>query len=133
MTRGERIRRRVVMAFWRLANPLARRLAGIVPFWVVLETTGRRSGRVRRTPLARGPVDGRTAWVIAVYGRHSSFVRNLEADPRVRFKSGRRWYDGTASVEPMREDVVGRFSRYARMGPARLGSDPCLVRIALDE
>jgi deazaflavin-dependent oxidoreductase (nitroreductase family) len=125
------MKRRVVRFFWAIFNPLARPLAGIAPFWVLLETTGRKSGRTRHTPLARGPVDGDTTWVIAVHGRHSGFVRNIEASPAVRLKIGRRWREGTASVEPMDDAVVARFSAYGRSGPKVVGIDPLLVRIEL--
>ena len=64
------MKRSTALALWRVMNPMARRLAGIAPWWVVLETTGRRSGRPRQVPLARGPVSGNTTWLIAVHGEH---------------------------------------------------------------
>ena len=123
------MKRRLTLAFWKLVNPLAVRLAGFAPFWVVLETTGRRTGRIRRVPLARGPVEGDTTWVIAAQGRHSAFVRNIEADPRVRIRLRGRWRDATAAVEPMDPAIVRRFNLYARSGPATVGIDPMLVRV----
>ena len=132
MTPSERRRRKVAMFFWRVFNPLARPLAGIAPWWVALETRGRRSGRRRRVPLAAGPRDGNTVWLIAVHGDHSSFARNIVADPRVRLKVRGRWRGGTATLVPMDPSVVDRFSRYARSGPRTLGIDPRLVRIELD-
>ena len=41
-------------------------LAGLAPWWVVLETKGRRTGRQRRTPLANGPFDGLSILVRSV-------------------------------------------------------------------
>ena len=120
------------MTFWRVFNPLARSLAGVAPWWVVLETRGRRSGKARRVPLARGPVDGRTAWLIAVHGAHASLAHNIAADSRVRLKVHGRWQDGTASLVPLDPAVIGRFNRYARMGPRILGIEPKLVRVDLD-
>ena len=67
-----RRKRARLVRFWRAVNPLARPLAGIAPWWVLLETTGRRSGKRRHTPLARGPMDGGAMWLIAVHGRHSA-------------------------------------------------------------
>ncbi len=32
--------------------------AGWAPWWVLLETDGRRTGEPKTTPLVRGPVDG---------------------------------------------------------------------------
>src|SRR4051795_12871613 len=91
MTRRQRTKRKLALLFWRVFNPGARALAGWAPWWVVLETVGRRSGRPRRVPLARGPQDGSTVWLISVHGRHASFARNIEANPRVRLKLARRW------------------------------------------
>jgi deazaflavin-dependent oxidoreductase (nitroreductase family) len=133
MTYSERFRRRLAFVFWRLFNPLARRLAGIAPWWVVLETTGRKSGRPRPVPLARGPVDGSVAWLISVHGAQASFARNIAADPRVRLRLRGRWYEGQAAVRPLDDDVVGRFNLYARMGPRTLGIEPKLIRVELAE
>jgi deazaflavin-dependent oxidoreductase (nitroreductase family) len=125
------MKRTLARAFWRIFNPIARRLAGIAPFWVVIETTGRKSGKPRQAPLARGPVDGDVTWVIAVHGRHSGFVSNIEANPEVRFRLKGRWHPGTASIHPMDPAIVDRFTAYARSGPQTLGIDPVLVRIDL--
>jgi deazaflavin-dependent oxidoreductase (nitroreductase family) len=133
MTGLAKVRRRVAMAIWRVVNPLAIRLAGVAPWWVVLETTGRRSGRPRQVPLARGPVTGNTAWVIAVHGRHATFARNIAASPEVRLKLRGRWHSGMASLVPLDPAIVRRFNRYARLGPRSMGIDPALVRIDLRE
>jgi deazaflavin-dependent oxidoreductase (nitroreductase family) len=126
-----RRRRRAAKVIW-LFNPVANRLAGVAPWWVVLETTGRRSGKPRHVPLARGPVDGSTAWLISVHGAEAAFARNIAANPRVRLKLRGRWRSGTASIEPVDPALLARFSRYARMGPRTLGIEPRLVRVELD-
>jgi deazaflavin-dependent oxidoreductase (nitroreductase family) len=120
------------MLGWRAFNPLARRLAGTAPWWVVLETTGLRSGLERHTPLARGPHEGGAIWLISVHGRRAHWVRNLEADPAVRVKLGRRWRPGRATVERFDTERVRRFSSYAQAGPRVLGIEPVLVRVQLD-
>jgi deazaflavin-dependent oxidoreductase (nitroreductase family) len=120
------------MAFWRVVNPLTRPLAGIMPWWVILETTGRRSGRARRVPLARGPVEGSTAWLISVHGSHAAFARNLAANPNVRLKLRGRWRAGVAEVVAVDGAVLRRFNLYARMGPRTLGIEPKLVRVELE-
>lgn len=119
------------MVVWRMGNPAARRLAGIAPWWVVLEATGRRSGKPRHTPLARGPVHGDALWLIAVHGRHSAWVRNVEAAPSVRVKLAGRWLAGSASVLPLDPERLRGFNRYARLGPMIVGIDPLLVRVDL--
>jgi deazaflavin-dependent oxidoreductase (nitroreductase family) len=131
MTPVQRFRRTTAMLFWRAMNPLARRLAGIAPFWVVLETTGRRTGQSHQTPLARGPRQDGTTWLIAVHGRHSAWVKNVEARPGVRIRIRGRWMAGTATVLSWDEAIARRFNRYARLGPATLGIDPALVRVDL--
>ena len=83
-------------------------------------------------PLARGPVDGRNAWLIAVHGAHSSFAHNIAGNPRVRLKLCGRWHEGTAALEPLDPAVLGRFNRYARMGPRTIGIEPTLIRVDLD-
>lgn len=131
MDARERRRRRAAKLIWTL-NPVANRLAGVAPWWVVLETTGRRSGKPRRVPLARGPVDGSTAWLISVHGAETAFARNIAANPRVRLRLRGRWRTGTASIEPVDAALLARFNRYARMGPRTLGIEPRLVRVELD-
>ena len=122
---------RVMRFFWWWFNPIARRLAGIAPWWVVVETKGRTSGKTRQAPLARGPVDGDVTWVISVHGRHAGFVKNIEADPNVRFRLRGRWHTGTASIQEMDDAIVKRFNTYGQSGPRFVGWDPVLVRINL--
>jgi deazaflavin-dependent oxidoreductase (nitroreductase family) len=115
--------------FWRIVNPPTRPLAGLAPWWVLLETRGRRTGLPRRTPLARGPVEGDLIWLAAVHGLHASWVRNLQAHPEVRIKLSGRWHIAQATVEPFDENIARQFNLYARTGPATLGIHPALVRV----
>lgn len=126
--RRRRSRHRI---FWKLVNPPTRRLAGRAPWWVLLETKGRRSGEPRTTPLARGPVEGEVVWLASVHGRHASWVRNIEASPDVRIKLSGRWHDGRATVHDYDEAMGRRFNLYARSGPSMLGIDPVLVGVEL--
>jgi deazaflavin-dependent oxidoreductase (nitroreductase family) len=123
------LQRRLIVAWWRIANPPTRLLAGLAPWWVLLETTGNKTGRRRRTPLAVGPMNADGVWLIAVHGRRSGWVRNLEASPAVRLKHRGRWRDGTASTHPMDAAPLERFNAYARSGPKLIGMDPLLVRV----
>jgi deazaflavin-dependent oxidoreductase (nitroreductase family) len=121
------------MTLWRIINPPTRPLAGLAPWWVLLETMGRRTGQPRRTPLARGPVDGRVVWLSSVHGRAASWVRNLEAHPEVRIKLSGRWHRARGEVVGTDEELARRFNAYARAGPRTMGIDPVLVRVELLE
>jgi deazaflavin-dependent oxidoreductase (nitroreductase family) len=125
-------KRRVTKAFWRLVNPPTLLLAGRAPWWLIIETTGRRTGRPRRLPLARGPIEGNVFWLLAAHGRHALWVRNAQANPRVRIRHRGRWRTGTATIEPLTDDMRRRFNLYARGGAGRISIDPCLVRVELD-
>jgi deazaflavin-dependent oxidoreductase (nitroreductase family) len=70
-----------------------------VPGIAILETTGRKSGQPRRTPVGRS-LDGDPCWIVAEHGRNARYGRNIEAAPSVRIKIGRRWRSGTAHVMP---------------------------------
>jgi deazaflavin-dependent oxidoreductase (nitroreductase family) len=131
MTR-QHLRRSMMKAFWRAVNPIARPLAGVAPWWVLVETVGHRTGVVRRTPLAAGPTDDTEMLLIAVHGRLSGWVRNLEADPHVRLRHRGRWRGAQAIIEPLRPELLIRFNAYARSGPRLVGIDPVLVRCRFD-
>jgi deazaflavin-dependent oxidoreductase (nitroreductase family) len=121
----------------RLLNPLMRRLleAGLVPRgWALLETTGRRSGGPRRVPVGNG-LRGAHFWIVAEHGRHAHYVRNIERDPRVRVKVGRRWRTGTAHLLPD-DDPVARLRMLRRplndIGLRAMASEMLVVRVDLD-
>lgn len=128
------MKRRVVNALAKhVANPIMRRLAGRVPGWALLETTGRRSGRPHRVPVGEG-LRGTTFWVVAEHGRHADWVRNVEADPRVRIRVRGAWRDGTARILD-EDDPTARLQELGGLNPwiVRLaGTDPLTVRIDLD-
>lgn len=88
----------------RIVNPPLRWLfaAGVLPpGYALLETTGRRSGLARQTPVGDGLI-GDTFWIVAEHGRRAAYVRNLVAEPRVRVRvrKGLRamWREGNARV-----------------------------------
>jgi deazaflavin-dependent oxidoreductase (nitroreductase family) len=85
-----------------LVNPpvkLAWRLGFGPPGDALLETIGRRTGRTRRTPICDGQ-DADTFWLVVQHGRRTDYVRNIEANPRVRVRTGSRaaWRTGMAYV-----------------------------------
>ena len=119
--------------FWKIVNPPSRLLAGVAPWWVLLETRGRKSGLPRTTPLARGPQDGNVLWLVAVHGRRASWVRNLATTPDVRIRLSGRWHPARATVEDYDPATARRFNAYARSGPRMVGIEPALVRVELLE
>jgi deazaflavin-dependent oxidoreductase (nitroreductase family) len=59
----------------------------------LLETTGRRTRQPRVTPVC-DCLEGDTFWIVAQREHEAGYVRNIEADPRVRVKgslSGNDW------------------------------------------
>jgi len=112
---------------------MARGLAGYMPWWVLLETTGRRTGRRRLTPFANGPFDVTSLLMIAVHGEHSGFAHNIAADPRVRVKRRGRWRAGTAQFVECDAAMVARFGMYARSGLRALAEDPKILHVDFDE
>jgi deazaflavin-dependent oxidoreductase (nitroreductase family) len=120
----------------RLFNPFVKAAsnAGVpLPGIAILETTGRRSGQPRRTPVGKA-LDGDTLWIVAEHGRRAAYVRNIEANPRVRVKLGRRWRSGVARTLPdddpraRQRTMPGTNALVVRL----MGSDLLTVRVDLD-
>jgi deazaflavin-dependent oxidoreductase (nitroreductase family) len=133
----DRKRRLVTAIQVRLLNPPIRALAahGLVPKVALLETTGRKSGQRRCTPVTNGLERGtNTFWLVAEHGRKAAYVRNIEADPRVRVRIGRRWRTGTGHVLPD-DDTAARQRTLPRLHSASvraMGTELVTVRIDLD-
>jgi deazaflavin-dependent oxidoreductase (nitroreductase family) len=130
----------------RVINPivmLAHDLGIPPPGDALLETTGRRSGALRRTPVCDG-LDGQTFWLVAQRGRRADWVRNIQTNPRVRVKvrtgSGVAWRAGTARIldddDPReRWQLIGQGNLARRLcasTSAVMATDPLTVRIDLD-
>jgi deazaflavin-dependent oxidoreductase (nitroreductase family) len=115
------------------ANPVVKLVAGYVPFWALLETTGRKSGLPRRNPVGNG-LDGDTFWIVSEHGHRSQYVKNIKANPAVRIRVGRRWRTGTAHI--LEDDDPLERQKSMRRGNAALvraaGTDLLTVRIDLD-
>jgi deazaflavin-dependent oxidoreductase (nitroreductase family) len=88
-----------VRTYQRLTMPVWRPVAGLLPGFGVVETTGRRTGRTYRIPVG-GRVTGGAFWFVAGIGRRNNSVRNIEANPRVRVRALGRWRTGTAHLLP---------------------------------
>jgi deazaflavin-dependent oxidoreductase (nitroreductase family) len=130
-------KREAVTAFQkRLLNPVVRRAVErgwAPPGYAILETTGRRSGAPRRTPVGEGR-RGDSFWIVAEHGRRAGYVRNIEANPSVRVFTGRRWRTGTARVLPD-DDPRERQRDLPRLNALMVravGTDLLTIRIDLD-
>jgi deazaflavin-dependent oxidoreductase (nitroreductase family) len=128
---------RIVTTVERLNNRLIRFALrkGIAPrAFALLETTGRRTGLPRHTPIGNGRI-GDTFWLVAVHGTQSDHVRNLQVHPAVRVKIGHVWRTGMAVVLPD-DDAVARSRTLPYQWDAALGrlmaSSPLTIRIDLD-
>ncbi len=121
----------------RVVNPLVRWAVrhGLAPrSYAILETTGRRSGLLRRTPVGH-VIDHDTVWIVAEHGARAGYVRNIRSNPRVRIKLRNGWRSGTAHVL----DEDDPRARLRRMGlrlnalvVRLMGTDLLSVRIDLD-
>jgi deazaflavin-dependent oxidoreductase (nitroreductase family) len=108
--------------FNRLVLAAAR--AGLpTPTVVILETTGRKSGLPRRVPVTR-TVEGDTVWIVTEHGRRAAYVKNIEADPEVRVRIGRRWRAGRA-------EILGPAASVPAM-VRLMGTDHLAIRVDLD-
>ena len=84
----------------KILNPVVRAAVRVglpLPMVVILETRGRKSGQPRQIPVGK-TLESDTLWIVAEHGRKAGYVRNIEADPRVRVRVGRRWRAGVATV-----------------------------------
>jgi len=74
-----------------------------LPGYALLETKGRKTGELRRTPVGDGRV-GNQFWLVAEHGMKAGYIRNIEREPHVRLKlrNGLRyeWHTGTAHLVP---------------------------------
>lgn len=127
------IRRAEKLTFNRLFLRLVR--SGHASPYAIVETTGRKSGLPRQIPVANS-LRGDTFWVVAEQGRHADWVRNAEANPRVRVCVKGQWREGTATIVDG-DDVLSRYGpdkvpRWNRPFVKVLGVDPVTVRIDLD-
>jgi deazaflavin-dependent oxidoreductase (nitroreductase family) len=130
-----------------LLNPPVKFLFAIgiaPPGRVLLETTGRKTGKSRRTPVGIGLV-GKQFWIVAEHGKNAAYVRNVIDNPKVRLKLREgmraRWHSGTAHVLPeddarerqrwLAKEVPGSASNAAAV--RFFGTQLLTVRIDLDD
>ena len=131
-----RRRTRVVLLQKYVLNPPTKLAVylGLVPGHALIETTGRKTGKRRRTVVGVHE-DGRTVWVVAEQGRHAGYVRNVEANPRVRIRLRGRWRAATGRILDD-DDPIARVQSFGRDRHARLvtsmGTSLLTLRFDLD-
>ena len=131
------MKRRIAKALAKYGmNPLVKTAVhlGVVRGWAILETTGRKTGQPRRTPVGNG-LQGDTFWVVAEHGRRAAYVRNIEANPRVRVKVRRNWRSGAAHLLPDDDPRERQRQLGATLNTAvvrLMGTELLTVRIDLD-
>lgn len=114
----------------RVANPLTRRL----PFQTLLETTGRKSGQPRRTPLGGSKV-GNQFWFVSEFGDRSQYIRNIKANPNVRVRVNGRWHRGVATLLPDDDprERLKSLPQFNSMGVRTFGTNLLTVRVDLTD
>jgi len=133
-------RRKPIRDAWQrhVGNRLIRQLLelGIAPpVYALLETTGRKTGQRRRTPVGNGLVAGSdTFWLISEHGTRAGYVRNIQADSRVRVKTGRRWRTGTAHIlhDDDALDRLRQTGRYNTRAVRFWGNPDQLLTVRID-
>ena len=106
---------------WISRIPLFWYSIGLPPFGnfiLLLTTTGRKSGKLRRTPLEYRREGGSGQIVImAAWGGKTDWRRNLQANPRVQVQTGRKKFEATAEALSDVE-VAGWMAEAMRANPA---------------
>lgn len=116
-----------------VVNPIFNRLGPYIPGMAVIETTGRRSGLPRHTPVG-GRLEGSTFWLVSEYGRHSNYVRNIGANSKVRLRIKGVWRTGTATILDD-DDPRARLKQLPRLNSIlvrMVGTRLLTLRIDLD-
>ncbi len=84
-------------------------------------------------------LDDDVFWIVTEHGHQANYVRNIEADPRVRVNAGDGWRAGTAQI--VDEDPERRLAEIVARNPraranARIvrktGTENLVIRLDLD-
>ena len=123
------VRDRITTVFQKnVANPLMR----LMPFQTLLETTGRKSGEPRRTPLDGSRV-GNQFWFVSEFGDKSQYVKNIQADPQVRVRLKGKWHSGTAHLVPDDDphERLRSLPKFNSFGVRTFGTNLLTIRVDL--
>ncbi|KUI21626.1 nitroreductase [Mycobacterium sp. GA-1285] len=128
---AEDLRDRVTKLFQKnVVNPMMR----LLPFQTLLETTGRKSGQPRRTPLGGRRV-GNEFWFVSEFGENSQYVKNIQADPAVRVRLNGKWHRGTAHIvaDDDPRERLGSLPRFNSFGVQTFGTNLLTIRVDLED
>ena len=121
------VRDRITTVFQKnVANPLMR----LMPFQTLLETTGRKTGEPRRTPLDGSRI-GHQFWFVSEFGDKSQYVKNIKADPRVRVRLKGKWHSGTAHLVPDDDphERLRSLPKFNSFGVRTFGTNLLTIRV----
>jgi len=87
--------------------------------FVIVTTTGRKSGKARRTALSNFGHDQVSGayYVVSGFGKRSDWCLNLKANPRVHVRVGRVAFNGLAEEVP-EERMLDLMREYLRRYPS---------------
>ncbi len=128
---ADAVRDRITSAFQKnVANPLMR----LMPFQTLLETTGRKSGQPRRTPLGGRRV-GDQFWLVSEFGDKSQYVKNIQANPAVRVRLNGKWHKGVAHLLPDDDphERLRSLPQFNSLGVRTFGSNLLTIRVDLKD
>lgn len=113
---------------------VANRFTGILPFQTLLETTGRKSGQPRRTPLGGRRV-GNEFWFVSEFGENSQYVKNIQANPAVRVRLNGKWHKGVAHLVPDDDphERLRSLPQFNSFGVRTFGTNLLTIRVDLED
>ncbi|MDT5331709.1 MAG: hypothetical protein QOF31_3006 [Mycobacterium sp.] len=113
---------------------VANQMMRLMPSQTLLETTGRKTGEPRRTPLG-GSREGNQFWFVSEFGDKSQYVKNIQANPQVRVRLNGRWHSGTAHLVPD-DDPHARLQslpQFNSFGVRTFGTNLLTIRVDLTD
>lgn len=128
---AEDLRDRVTKLFQKnVANRVMRHL----PFQTLLETTGRKTGQPRRTPLGGRRV-GNEFWFVSEFGDNSQYVKNIRANPAVRVRLNGKWHKGIAHIiaDDDPHERLRSLPQFNSFGVRTFGTNLLTIRVDLED
>ena len=128
---ADNVRDRITRLFQK---NVANRVTRLLPFQTMLETTGRKTGEPRRTPLGGSRV-GDEFWFVSEFGEKSHYIRNIKANPNVRVRLNGRWHNGVAHLMPDDDphERLRSLPQFNSMGVRTFGTNLLTVRVDLTD